>query len=226
MSLATTALRRGRRLAVATLIAASALSLTACQNGDDKASAAPSAANSQAANGQAANGGSDAGDATSGGASSGGSSSGGSSAGSSSTGGQAGGGSGAAAGKGASHTSTTGGQGSATGGSGGQGGASAGRTGVSGTWAGKLKWLTEDKLTVAPDSGPEQAFHLLDSTKALGAAALCEAPDGRVHTDAAGYGTTHCTLDDARKAAKMGNIDVRVTVTGGAATKIAERYHP
>ncbi|WP_336052033.1 hypothetical protein [Streptomyces sp. CA2R101] len=172
MSLAATTLRRGRRLAVTSLIAAAALSLTACQNGDDTASAAPSAAKS------------------------------------------------------ASHPSTTGGQSSATGGSGAQGGASAGRKGVSGTWTGKLKWLTEDKLTVAPDSGPEQAFHLLDNTEVRAAAALCEAPDGRVHTDAAGYGTTHCTLDDARKAARMGNVDVRVTVTHGTATKIAERYHP
>ncbi|PBC82986.1 MULTISPECIES: hypothetical protein [unclassified Streptomyces] len=205
MSLAAaTTLRRGRRLAVASLVAAAAFSLTACQNGDDKASAAPSATNSQAANGR-----STAGDAKSGGSGPGGSSSGGS-----------------AAGKGTSHPSTTGGQSSAPGGSGGQGGASAGRRGVSGTWTGKLKWLTEDKLTVAPDSGAEQAFHLLDSTKALGAAALCEAPDGRVHTDASGYGTTHCTLDDARKAARMGTVDVRVTVTNGAATKIAERYHP
>ncbi|MFE3885134.1 hypothetical protein ACFXPQ_19885 [Streptomyces lydicus] len=172
MSLATTTLRRGRRLAVASLIAAAALSLTACGRGDDKASAAPSAAN------------------------------------------------------GASHTSTTGGQSSATGGPGGQDGAAAGRKGVSGTWAGKLKWLTEDKLTVAPYSGAEQAFHLLDSTEVLGAAELCEAPDGRVHTDASDYGTTRCTLDDARKAARRGNVDVRVTVTDGAATKIAELYHP
>lgn len=209
MSLATATPRRGRRLAVASLVAAAALSLTACQNGDDKASAEPSAASSQAANG-----GSTAGDDASGGSGSGGSGSGGSSSG------------GSAAGKGASHTSTTGGQGSATGGPGGQGGASAGRKGVSGTWAGKLKWLTEDKLTVAPDSGAEQAFHLLDGTKVLGAAVLCEAPDGRVHTDASGYGSTHCTLDDARKAARMGNVDVRVTVTDGAATKIAELYHP
>ncbi|MER0480504.1 hypothetical protein ABR737_19550 [Streptomyces sp. Edi2] len=226
MSLATTTLRRGRRLAVASLIAAAGLSLTACQSGDGKASAAPSAASSQAANGGSNAGDAPSGGSASGGSASGGSSTGGSSAGSSSTGGQAGGGSGSAAGKGTSHTSTTGGQGSATGSSGGQGGASGGRKGVSGTWTGKLMWLTEDKLTVAPDSGPEQAFHLLDSTKVLGAAALCEAPDGRVHTDASGYGTTPCTLDDARKAAKMGNVDVRVTVTGGTATKIAERYHP
>ncbi|MFF8790475.1 hypothetical protein [Streptomyces sp. NPDC015125] len=201
MPLVTTILRSGRRLAVASLIAASALSLTACRNGDDKASAAPSAASSQAASSQAANGGSNAGHATSGG-------------------------SGAATGKGPSHPSTTGGEASATGGSGGQGGSPAGRKGVSGTWAGRLNWLTEDKLTVAPESGAEQAFHVRDSTKVLGAAALCEAPDGRVHTDAADYGTTPCTLDDLRKAARRGNIDVRVTVTGGAATKIAERYHP
>ncbi|WP_329176106.1 hypothetical protein OG754_23330 [Streptomyces decoyicus] len=227
MSLATATLRRGRRLAVASLVAAAALSLTACQSGDDKASATPSAASSQAAS----DGGSTAGDSTSGGASggssSGGSSTGGSSTGSSSTGGeQAGGGSGAATGKGASRTGTNGGQASATGGSGGQGGPSAGRKGVNGTWVGKLNWLTEYKLSVAPESGPEQAFHLLDSTKVLGAAALCEAPDGRVHLDSTGYGTAACTLDDARKAAKRGSVDVRVTVKDGAATKIVERYRP
>ncbi|MGW7250909.1 hypothetical protein [Streptomyces decoyicus] len=222
MSLATATLRRGRRLAVASLAAAAALSLTACQSGDDKASATPSAASSQASS----DGGSTAGDSTSGGAS-GGSSAGGSSTGSSSTGGeQAGGGSGAATGKGASRTGTNGGQASASGGSGGQGGASAGRKGVNGTWVGKLNWLTEYKLSVAPESGPEQAFHLLDSTKVLGAAALCEAPDGRVHLDSTGYGTAACTLDDARKAAKRGSVDVRVTVKDGAATKIAEHYRP
>lgn len=101
-----------------------------------------------------------------------------------------------------------------------------GRKGVNGTWVGKLNWLTEYKLSVAPESGPEQAFHLLDSTKVLGAAALCEAPDGRVHLDSTGYGTAACTLDDARKAAKRGSVDVRVTVKDGAATKIVERYRP
>ena len=101
-----------------------------------------------------------------------------------------------------------------------------GRKGVNGTWVGKLNWLTEYKLSVAPESGPEQAFHLLDSTKVLGAAALCEAPDGRVHLDSTGYGTAACTLDDARKAAKRGSVDVRVTVKDGAAAKIAEHYRP
>ncbi|MGY5134297.1 hypothetical protein ACWGJW_18100 [Streptomyces nigrescens] len=227
MSLATT-LRCGRRLAVASLVAAAALSLTACQNGDDKAAPAPSASSSQVA----PDGGSKAGDSApggsaSGGSASGGSSSGGSSAGSSSTGGQqAGGGSGAATGKGASRTGTNGGQGSATGGSGGQGGSSAGRQGVSGTWVGTLKWLTDYKLTVAPKSGMEQAFHLLDNTKVLGAAALCGDPDGRVQLDGSGYGTRPCTLADLRKAAKLGNVTVRVTVDHGAAAKIAELYHP
>ncbi|MGY4955014.1 hypothetical protein [Streptomyces nigrescens] len=238
MSLATT-LRRGRRLAVASLVAAAALSLTACQNGDDKAAPAPSASSSQAApdgaskagdstSGGSASGGSTSGGSASGGAAaSGGSSSGGASAGSSSAGGQqAGGGSGAAPGKGASRTGTNGGQGSATGGSGGQGGSSAGRQGVSGTWVGTLKWLTDYKLTVAPKSGMEQAFHLLDSTKVLGAAALCGDPDGRVQLDGSGYGTRPCTLTDLRKAAKLGNVTVQVTVDHGAATKIAELYHP
>ncbi|MET7798739.1 hypothetical protein [Streptomyces decoyicus] len=221
MSLAITTLRRGRRLALASLVAAAALSLTACQNGGDKASAAPSATSSQAAS----DGGSTAGDAASGGAS-GGSSTGGSPTGSPSTGGeQAGGGTGAATGKGASRTGTNGGQASATGGSGGPGGASAGRKGVSGTWVGTLKWLTEDKLTVAPDGGTEQAFHLADSTKALGAAVFCEAPDGRVHMDGSGYGTIPCTLADLRKAARLGTVEVRVTVDHGVATKVTEHYH-
>lgn len=72
----------------------------------------------------------------------------------------------------------------------------------------------------------EQAFHVLDSTKVLGAAALCGAPDGRVQMDGSGYGTLPCTLADLRKAAKLGNVTVRVTVDHGAATKIAELYHP
>ncbi|MFI0223274.1 hypothetical protein [Streptomyces lydicus] len=133
------------------------------------------------------------------------------------------GGSGSAPGKGVSRTGA--GKTAATGG-GGQGGASAGNKGVGGTWVGSLKWLTEDKLTVAPKNGMEQAFHVTESTKALGAAALCEAPDGRVHTDGSGYGTTSCSLADLRKAARLGSVDVRVTVVNGAATKVAEHYHP
>lgn len=217
MSFTTATLRRGRRLAAASLIAAAALSLTACQSGTDKASDAPSAGSSQAASDGGAKGGASA----SGGSSAGGSSSDGSS---SAGGQQTGGGNGGAAGKNTSQTGS--GQGSATGGSGAQGGASGGRQGVSGTWVGTLKWLTEDKLTVAPKSGMEQAFYVADSTKALGAAALCEAPDGRVHADGSGYGTTPCTLADLRKAAKQGTVEVRVTVAGGVATKVAERYHP
>ncbi|MEW1754547.1 hypothetical protein [Streptomyces angustmyceticus] len=206
MSLSTTTLRRGRRVAAASLVAAAALSLTACRHGDDKASAVPSASS-----GQDASGGSTAESAASGGPS---------------AGGQAGGDSATGTDKGAPGRGTAGGQGAATGGSAGQGDAPAGLKGVSGSWVGKLKWLTEDKLSVAPDYGPEQAFYIAGSTRALGAAALCEAPDGRVHTDGPGYGTTACTLGDLRKAARMGTVDVRVTVQGGVAAKIAERYHP
>ncbi|WP_260639225.1 hypothetical protein [Streptomyces angustmyceticus] len=187
MSLPTTTLRRGRRVAAASLVAAAALSLTACQSGDGKASGAPSASSGQEAPGGAAA------RAMSGG---------------STAGGQAGGDSPTGTGRSA------------------PGGAPADLSGVSGSWVGRLKWLTEDKLSVAPDYGPEQAFHIAGSTRALGAAALCEAPDGRVHTDGPGYGTTVCTLDDLRKAARMGTVDVRVTVQGGVAAKIAERYHP
>ncbi|MFI0710742.1 hypothetical protein ACH4SK_08805 [Streptomyces inhibens] len=203
------ATRRGRRLAAASLIAAAALSLTACQNGDDKASAAPSASSgSQDA--------SDGGSKATGGSSTGGSSTGGSASGGSASGGSASGGA-------SSGASSAGGQ-QTGGGSGGQGGASTDRKGVSGTWVGTLQWLTEDKLTVAPKSGAEQAFFLADSTKVLGAAAICEAPDGRVHADGSGYGTIPCTLADLRKAAKLGNVEVRVTVDGGAATKVVEHY--
>ncbi|REK89500.1 hypothetical protein DY245_15540 [Streptomyces inhibens] len=77
---------------------------------------------------------------------------------------------------------------------------------------------------MAPKSGAEQAFFLADSTKVLGAAAICEAPDGRVHADGSGYGTIPCTLADLRKAARLGNVEVRVTVAGGAATKVVEHY--
>ncbi|MFH8683949.1 hypothetical protein [Streptomyces lydicus] len=186
MPLATATLRRTRRLAVASLLAAAALPLTACQGGGDPAPAASSAA---AGDPTAADGGSDG-----------------------------------APGKGATRTGA--GQTSAAGGSGARDGASAGNKGVDGTWAGTLRWLSEDQLTVAPEGGTEQAFHLTDSTKALGAAALCEAPDGRVHTDGSGYGTTSCSLADLRKAARLGTVEVRVTVKHGTATKIAEHYRP
>ncbi|MFF8371401.1 hypothetical protein ACF05W_21500 [Streptomyces lydicus] len=218
MPLATATLRRTRRLAAASLLAAAALSLTACQSGGDPA---PAASSSSAGDPAPADGGAKGGPAAS---SAGGSASGGSSGGSSAGGEQAGGGSGSAPGKGASRTGA--GQTSATGGSGAQGGASAGNKGVGGTWVGTLKWLTEDKLTVAPKGGMEQAFYVTDSTKVLGAAALCEAPDGRVHTDGSGYGTTSCTLADLRKAARLGAVEVRVTVANGEATKVAEHYHP
>ncbi|MEV7383754.1 hypothetical protein [Streptomyces lydicus] len=224
MPLATATLRRTRRLAAASLLAAAALSLTACQSGGDPA---PAASSSSAGDPAPADGGAKGGSAasSSGGSSSGGSSSGGSASGGSSAGSRqtsAAGGSGSAPGKGASRTGA--GQTSAPGGSG--GGASAGNKGVGGTWVGTLKWLTDDKLTVAPKGGMEQAFYVADSTKVLGAAALCEAPDGRVHLDGSGYGTTSCTLADLRKAARLGSVDVRVTVVNGAATKVAEHYHP
>ncbi|MFI7095050.1 hypothetical protein [Streptomyces lydicus] len=205
MPLATATLRRTRRLAAASLLAAAALSLTACQSGGDPAPAASSSsAGDPTAADRGAQGGSPSAPPTA-------------------ADGGAQGGSPSAPGKGVSRTGA--GKTAATGG-GGQGGASAGNKGVGGTWVGKLKWLTDDKLTVAPKNGMEQAFYLNDSTKALGAAALCEAPDGRVHLDASGYGTTSCSLADLRKAARLGYVDVRVTVVNGVATKVAEHYHP
>lgn len=77
----TATFRRGRRLAAASLIAAAALSLTACQSGTDKASDTPSAGSSQAASdGDAKTGGSASGGSSAGGSPSGGSSAGGSGA--------------------------------------------------------------------------------------------------------------------------------------------------
>ncbi|MFB6442000.1 hypothetical protein ACFCVY_35395 [Streptomyces sp. NPDC056411] len=215
MPLATTALRRGRRLAAASLLAVTALSLTAC---GDNGSAAPAASASAPS---APDDGGKAG--TTGAGGSGGATSGGSAAGD----GQAGGG-GTSGGKGGSGTGGSAGSSSAggSGGTGSKGGASAGRKGATGTWTGTLKWLTEDKLTVVPKTGMEQAFYLTGSTKALGAATICEAPDGRVHMDSSGYGTTSCTLADLRKAARLGSVEVRVTLDDGAATKVAEHYHP
>ncbi|MEU5209554.1 hypothetical protein [Streptomyces sp. NPDC020742] len=215
MPLATTALRRGRRLAAASLLAVTALSLTAC---GDNGSAAPAASASAPS---APDDGGKAG--TTGAGGSGGATSGGSAAGD----GQAGGG-GTSGGKGGSGTGGSAGSSSAggSGGTGSKGGASAGRKGATGTWTGTLKWLTEDKLTVVPKTGMEQAFYLTGSTKALSAATICEAPDGRVHMDSSGYGTTSCTLADLRKAARLGSVEVRVTLDDGAATKVAEHYHP
>ncbi|MEV0260313.1 hypothetical protein AB0I49_03065 [Streptomyces sp. NPDC050617] len=105
--------------------------------------------------------------------------------------------------------------------------ADAGAKGVNGTWRGTLKYLAPGKVTVAPKSGGmEQAFYVGPHTKVLGAAAICGGADGTVTIDSKGYGTKPCTLKQLTKAAKTNAVEVRATVKNGAATTIAEHYHP
>jgi hypothetical protein len=211
---ARSAVRRGRRIAAASLIAAAALSLTACQNGQDGLKASPDASSpgtpgrapSDEAPAAPAKNGSDGG-------------------GKSSEGGQGHGGSAGATGggSGARHTEASG-SGAGTGSANGGGSASRGK-GVRGTWEGVLSYLAPGKLTVTPASGTEQAFFVGPQTRTLGAAGICAA-NGNVTVDSHGYGTSPCTEAQLEKASKMSAMRVRVTVRDGVATEIAERYHP
>lgn len=97
--------------------------------------------------------------------------------------------------------------------------------GTNGTWTGVLAYLAPGKLTVTPESGTEQAFFVGSGTTTLGAATIC-ASNGNVTMDSSGYGTSPCTAAQLEKAAKMQSVEVRVTVEGGVATRIAEHYHP
>ncbi|WP_433854455.1 hypothetical protein [Streptomyces kronopolitis] len=219
----TPALRRGRTLVAASLIAVAAFSLTACGTGQsapkpstkvstspnpsdasrEAASLGDTAAKEDAAMGrktrEPAKG---AGERTK---SSGGKADGGSSS--------------SGATKGADTSSDAGS--SAAAGSG-----SAPRSkGVNGTWTGVLAYLAPGKLTVTPDSGTEQAFYVGSGTTALGAATICASNDN-VTIDSGGYGTSPCTTAQLEAAAKMGSVEVRATVEDGVATRIAEHYHP
>ncbi|MFI1303080.1 hypothetical protein [Streptomyces sioyaensis] len=202
------ALRRGRTIVAASLIAVAALSLTACGTGQNstkpstKVSTSPDPVNrskeAAALGDTAANEDAEAGRKSGETAKSGGQSAG-------ASGNKAGGG-------------TTGGAGTDT------GSASHGKGG-NGTWTGVLKYLAPGKLTVTPASGTEQAFFVGAGTKTLGAAVIC-ASDGNVTVDSSGYGTSSCTEAQLEKAAKMNSVEVRVTVEGGVATRIAEHYRP
>ncbi|MFG2532055.1 hypothetical protein [Streptomyces sp. NPDC048516] len=227
------ALHRGRRIVAASLIAVAALSLTACgsDSGSDsdntKASAKVSSrpdpedlAKEAAALGNVAD---DPGpkDKTT------------PSPKPSDTGKSNEGGSGAGGGKTSRDSGTSSGSGKgSTSGAGSDSSSSAGTgsaphdEGVSGTWNGVLKYLAPGKMTVAPASGAEQGFAIGPQTEALGAAAMCGAPDGNVTMDESGYGTSPCTESQLDEAARMNSLDVRVTVEDGVATKIAEHYHP
>ncbi|MGW7486492.1 hypothetical protein [Streptomyces sp. NPDC054786] len=225
------ALRRGRRIVAASLVAVAALSLTACGSSDDDTKAStkvssspdPSDLSDEAAalGDVAAEPGSKDESAPSRKPSQAGKS----------------GGDGAGASEGKTGRDSTASGGNGTGGANGTSGAGAGSgsaddagsaphgKGVSGTWNGVLKYLAPGKLTVAPASGAEQGFFVDSQTKALGAAAMC-ASNGNVTMDDSGYGTSPCTAAQLEKAAKMNSLDVRVTVEDGVATKIVEHYHP
>ncbi|MEU8995418.1 hypothetical protein AB0952_03385 [Streptomyces caniferus] len=224
------AFRRGRRIAAASLVAVAAFSLTACGSDDDgtkastKVSARPNASDvskEAAALGDVADEPETKGEATPDRkASKAGKSSGGSTK---TGGGTADRDSGKSSGSGKGGGSTSG-AGAGSGATAGSGSAPDGK-GVSGTWNGVLKYLAPGKMTVAPDSGTEQAFAVGPQTKALGAAAMCTS-DGNVTMDDDGYGTSPCTEAQLVESAKTNALRVRVTVEDGIATEIAEHYHP
>ncbi|MGX1761672.1 hypothetical protein ACWIG5_32985 [Streptomyces lydicus] len=223
------ALHRGRRIAAASLIVIAALSLTACGSGDDDTKASTKVSSKPgpqdlsreaAALGNVAEGprtkdkatpspkASDVGKSNDGGSGAGG--------------GKTSRGSGTSGAHGTGGTSSAGSDSSS---SADTGSATQGE-GVSGTWNGVLKYLTPGKMIVAPDSGAEQRFDIGPQTKALGAAAMCNAPDGSVTMDESGYGTSPCTESQLDEAARSNSLEVRVTVEDGVATTVAEHYHP
>lgn len=215
------ALRRGRTIVAASLIAVAALSLTACGTGQSspkpstKVSTSPNPVNrskeAAALGNAAANEDADTGRKSGETEKSGGQSAG-------ASGDKAGGGSPT------SGAGTDTGSAARSGAADGSGSVSHGKGG-NGTWTGVLKYLAPGKLTVTPASGTEQAFFVGSGTKTLGAATIC-ASNGNVTMDSSGYGTSPCTEEQLEKAAKMDSVEVRVTVEGGVATRIAEHYHP
>ncbi|WP_306323811.1 MULTISPECIES: hypothetical protein [unclassified Streptomyces] len=94
--------------------------------------------------------------------------------------------------------------------------------GADGCYEGKLSYLADHKMMV-----DNQAFDVADSTRILGAAAICGPSDGSVSTDDNNTGTTPCTYDQLVQAAKMGTVKVRVNKDSeGVAATVAEIYHP
>ncbi|MFI9079754.1 hypothetical protein ACIGW8_25340 [Streptomyces sioyaensis] len=215
------ALRRGRTVVAAALIAVAALSLTACGSGQSspkpstKVSTSPGPVNRSKEAAALGNAAADEDAETDPKARQ-----------EEKDGGQSAGANGKKAG-GGSPTSGAGTDTGSTAGSGaadGSGPASHGKGG-NGTWTGVLKYLAPGKLTVTPASGTEQAFFVGSGTKTLGAATIC-ASNGNVTVDSSGYGTSPCTEEQLEKAAKRDSVEVRVTVEGGVATRIAEHYRP
>ncbi|KOG52822.1 hypothetical protein ADK76_30780 [Streptomyces griseoflavus] len=215
-SISTTAFRRARRIAAASVVAIAAFSLTACDApGGDDPKPAKSAASEAPGNGPTGSTGSSGGAAGSAGGDTG-------ATGAGSSGSQGSGASTGGSGSGHRGSGTSGGSGSTGSGS----GTATGRKGGNVTLNGTLKYLAPGKYTVAPESGMEQAFFVTTDTRILGATTICGGPDGRVTIDKGSYGTTTCTTDDLEKAAKMNTVKVRVTVRKGIATQVVERYHP
>lgn len=97
------------------------------------------------------------------------------------------------------------------------------------TIIGTLNYLAPGKFLVHPDAGGvDQGFYVADTTRILGAAAICGGPGGRVTIGADDYGTTTCTEDQLEAAAKTSAVKVRVTMDhkSGVVEKVEERYHP
>ncbi|GCD36938.1 lipoprotein [Streptomyces chrestomyceticus JCM 4735] len=227
-SLTTTAFRRARRLAAASIVAVAAFSLTACNSSAGGPGPAKSAAVDAPEGGSTggSSGGSTGGSGGDAGSSGGDAGSSGGDAGSADTGGSGSQSSGGSTGGSGSTGSGTG-KGTGTGtGTGAGTGTGTGRKGVDATLVGTLKYLAPGKLTVTPESGTEQAFFVAEDTKVLGAATLCGGPGGQVTITKDSYGTTPCTTDQLDEAAKKNTVKVRATIHRGIATKVEERYHP
>lgn len=97
------------------------------------------------------------------------------------------------------------------------------------TIIGTLNYLAPGKFLVHPDAGGvDQGFYVADTTRILGAAAICGGPGGRVTIGADDYGTTTCTEDQLEAAAKTNAVKVRLTMDhkSGVVEKVEERYHP
>ncbi|NUQ99491.1 MAG: hypothetical protein HOY79_24040 [Streptomyces sp.] len=94
---------------------------------------------------------------------------------------------------------------------------------------GKLSYLAPGKLMVKPEGGGmDQAFYISNSTRILGAAAICSNDAGSVAIGSDGYGTAKCTENQLETAAKTGAVTVRVTMNpkNGDVKTVEEKYHP
>ncbi|MFI7005857.1 hypothetical protein [Streptomyces sp. NPDC050145] len=193
------ALRKNTAFAVAA-VAALAFSLTACNDGDgtrDSGAAAPS----NSASGSPAPQSPDSADSTDGKPAGDGQSD--------SSGGTSGGGTGDSAATGNPAPDT------------GAKGECVNTGGADGCYTGTLNYLADHKMTVG-----DQEFLVENSTRILGAAAICGGADGSVTADN-NAGTTPCTYDQLVTASKTNSVTVRVVKDAdGVAATVTELYHP